>query len=162
MKSWQLNNRISEISGKLEDSVETETWIDFRCLSEPEKELFEEIREITDKYSPAVPPPDVIQKNSKLWYKGLEIFGRRATELFVEILPETFLCDELERRYFKLYFYNFMLDWQEAMQKVREMPEEKRLTLIAERRQMDLLDFVFRLPRTPLKTKQEEAVNNEA
>jgi hypothetical protein len=54
-----------------------------------------------------MPTQDVIEKKAGLWNKGLEIFGRRATELFVETLPASFCCDKLETLYFKVYFYNF-------------------------------------------------------
>ena len=37
-----------------------------------------------DEYAPSSPPEDVKEKNADLWYKGLEIFARRATELFVD------------------------------------------------------------------------------
>ena len=63
--------------------------------------MLDRVQEIVDKYAPAVPPEDVLEKNADLWYKGLEIFGRRATELFVGVVPATFYCDELEEWYFK-------------------------------------------------------------
>jgi hypothetical protein len=94
-----------------------------------------------------------------LWNKGLEIFGRRATELFVEIVPASFCCDELEEWYFKLYFHNFMLDWLESVQELRKMPKEQHDALLCERREMGMLKAVFRLPRNKqqtLKTETEE------
>jgi hypothetical protein len=45
------------------------------------------------------PPKDVIEENADLWFKGLEIFGKKTTELFVEIVPASFCCDELEEWY---------------------------------------------------------------
>ena len=125
--------------------------MDFNCLSEPERQLLDRVQEIVDKYAPASPPQDVIEKNADLWYKGLEIFGRRAMELFVDVMPASICCDELEEWYFKIYFYNFWLDWLESIQKVREMPKEKRDALILERREMGLLDRVFRLIEAILK-----------
>jgi hypothetical protein len=111
-----------------------------------------------DKYAPASPPQDVIEKNADLWYKGLEIFGRRATELFVKVVPESFCCDELETWYFKVYFYNFWLDWMESIKQVRNMPKEKRDTLISERREMGLLDRVFRLQRSQPETIKKQKI----
>jgi hypothetical protein len=90
----------------------------------------------------------VIEKNADLWYKGLEIFGRRAMELFVEIMPASFCCDELESWYFKVYFYNFWLDWMESIKDLRTMPNDKRTMLLLERKEMGLLDKVFRLQRS--------------
>jgi hypothetical protein len=97
----------------MNDSVETETRIDINCLSEPERQLFNRIDEIIEEYKPANPPADVIEKDADLWNKGLEIFGRRTMELFVEVMPASLCCDELEEWYFKIYFYNFWLDWLE-------------------------------------------------
>jgi hypothetical protein len=102
MKTWQLNRRVNGLSEDLADSVKTETRIDFNCLSEPERQLLDRVQEIIDKYPPASPPRDVIDKNADLWNKGLEIFARRTLELFVEVMPPSLCCDELEKWYFKL------------------------------------------------------------
>jgi hypothetical protein len=156
LKPWQLNRRVNSLSQDLTDSVKTETRIDFNCLTEPERELFNKIQEIMDKYAPGSPPQDVIAKNSDLWNKGLEIFGRRATELFVEVMPASLCCDELEEWYFKLYFYNFWLDWMESIKQLGKMPKEKRDALLCERREMGLLDVVFRIPRSQPETSKEK------
>jgi len=147
LKPWQLNRKVQGLSGKLYDSAKTETRLDYNCFSEPERKLLDKVQEIVDEYAPASPPKDVIEKNADLWYKGLEIFGRRSMELFVELMPASFCCDELEEWYFKLYFYNFWLDWMESIQKLRNMPKEQREALLCERREMGLLDVVFRIPR---------------
>jgi hypothetical protein len=156
LKPWQLNRRLNSLSENLADPVKTETRIDFNCLSEPERQLLDKVQEIIDKYAPGRPPQDVIEKNADLWYKGLEIFGRRALELFVEVVPESFCCDELETWYFKVYFYNFWLDWFESVEKVRKMPKEQRETLLLERREMGMLDRVFRLHRSLPETKKQK------
>jgi hypothetical protein len=110
LKPWQINRKIKGLSSRINVSVKTETRIDINCFSEPERRLLDKVQEIVDKYAPSGPPKDVIEKNADLWYKDLEIFGKRATELFVEIAPASFCCDELETWYFKVYFYNFWLD----------------------------------------------------
>ncbi|MGD0405457.1 MAG: hypothetical protein ABSB10_02230 [Candidatus Bathyarchaeia archaeon] len=158
MKSWQLDRKVKGLSGKLDDSAKTETRLDYNCFSEPERKLLDKVQEIVDEYAPASPPQDVIEKNADLWYKGLEIFGRRTTELFVEIMPASLCCDELEEWYFKIYFYNFLYDWLESVQKVREMPKEKREALILERREMGLLDRVFRLHRSQPETTKNQKI----
>ena len=149
MKPWQLNKRVNNLASQLADSSKTDTTIDWSCLSEPERELLTKVDEIIKQYAPAKPPQDIIEKYADLWYKGLEIFGRRATELFVEMVPASFCCDELEEWYFKIYFHNFTLDWLEQVGQLREMPKEKRDALLLERREMGLLDRVFRLKRYP-------------
>ena len=158
MKPWQLNKKVADLSDKLVDSIKTETRFDFNCLTEPERLLFERVQEITDKYAPASPPDDVIEKNADLWYKGLEIFARHAMDLFVNVMPATLCCDELEEWYFKLYLYNFWLDWMESIQKLREMPKERYDALLCERREMGLLARVFRIHRTPLKRSTKQTV----
>jgi hypothetical protein len=110
LNPWQLNKRVNVLSQNLTDTAKSETRIDSNCLTEPERVLFEKVQEIIGKYAPAIPPQDVIEKNADLWYKGLEIFGRRAIELFVEVMPATLCCDELETWYFKMYFHNFLLE----------------------------------------------------
>jgi hypothetical protein len=76
----------------------------------------------SQRHAPASPPKDVIEKNAYLWNKGLEIFARRAVELFVDVMPASLCCDELEEWYFKMYFHNFLLDWIESVQKVHLLP----------------------------------------
>lgn len=136
------------MSDKLGDSAKIETRFDFNCLTEPERRLFDRVQEIVDKYAPASPPDDVIEKNADLWHKGLEIFAMRAMDLFVNVMPRTLCCDELEEWYFKVYLYNFWLDWMESIQKLREMPKERREGLLCERREMGMLDKVFRISRS--------------
>jgi hypothetical protein len=157
LKPWQLSKRVNNLASQLADSPKTDTNIDWSCLSEPERELLTKVDEIIKQYAPTKPPKDVIEKYADLWYKGLEIFGRRATELFVEIVPASFCCDELEEWYFKIYFHNFMLNWLESVEQVRKMPKEQHDTLLCERREMGLLDKVFRLHRNQPQTSQTES-----
>jgi len=156
LKPWQLNKRVNKLSSQLTDSPKTDTAIDWNCLSEPERQLLTKVDEIIKEYAPGQPPKDLIEKNADLWYKGLEIFGRRATELFVEVIPETMCCDELEKWYFNVYFYNFWLDWMESVKVLREMPKERYNELLCERREMGLLDKVFRLPRNQPATSEKK------
>ncbi len=148
MKSWELNRKVNSLSQGITDPAKNETRIDITCLSEPERQLFNRIDEIVEKYKPANPPNDVIEKNADLWNKGLEIFCRRATELFVEVVPASLCCDEFEEWYFKIYFYNFWLDWIESVKELREMPKERYNELFAERKEMGMLDVVFRFPKS--------------
>ena len=155
MKPCQLSKRVQNLSEELVDFVKTGTRIDWNCLSEPERQLFSKVQEIIGKYAPASPPQDVIAKNADLWNKGLEIFGKRAMELFVDVMPASLCCDELEEWYFKLYLYNFWLDWLESIKELRNMPKEQRIALLLERREMGLLDRVFRLKRYPPPTQNQ-------
>jgi hypothetical protein len=152
LKPWQINRKVGNLTRELDDSAKSETRIDFNCFTEPERKLFDRVQEIVDKYAPGSPPQDVIVKNADLWNKGLEIFARRTLELFVEVMPASLCCDELEKWYFKLYFYNFWLDWLESIQQLHKMPKERREALVSERREMGLLDVVFRITRSQPET----------
>ena len=158
MKPWQLNRKVKGLSNRIDNSVKTETKIDINCFSEPERRLLDRVQAIVAKYAPGIPPQDVIEKNADLWNKGLEIFGRRAMELFVDVMPASLCCDELEEWYFKIYFYNFLFDWIESVEQVRKMPKEKRDALILERREMGLLDRVFRLHRSQPETTKKQKI----
>lgn len=147
MKSWLLNKRVNCLSEKIDNSIKTDTRLDFSSFSEAEQRLFCSINSITEKYASSLPPKDVLNKNIKLWNKGLEILGRRITELFVDSIPTLLLCDDLERWYFKLYYYNFWLDWKEKIKSVREMPEEQRNLVISDYRESGVFDMVFRFSK---------------
>jgi hypothetical protein len=159
LKPWQLNKRLQGLSSHLADSAKTETRIDWTCLTSAEQQLFEKVDEVVDAYAPKMPPQDVIEKNADLWYKGLEIIGKRTTEMFVKTVPAAFCCDELEQWYFQVYFYNFMLDWTEQIEELRKMPRDRYYELLRERREMGLLDRVFKIPK---EKSQKIAVDKEA
>jgi hypothetical protein len=161
LKPWQLNRRVNSLSKQLADPVETETKIAFNSLSEPERQLFDKVQEIVDKYAPASPPQDVIDKYGDLWIKGLEIFGRRVTELFVDVVPASFCCDELEEWYFKLYFYNFGLDWKEKMKELREMPKEQHQELLLEYKELGVFERVFRFSKSQSEALKKNNNNEE-
>jgi hypothetical protein len=155
LKVWQLNRRVNSLSEELADPVKTEAKIDFNSLSEPERQLLKKVQEILDKYAPADPPQDIIDKYGDLWTKGLEIFLKRVTELFVDVVPASFCCDELEEWYFKLYFYNFCLDWTENTRKLREMSKDKHKELLLDYKKMGILDRVFRFPKSKPETSKQ-------
>ena len=161
MKPWQLNKRVDSLSENLADQPETQTRIDINCFSEPERKLIERIQEMIEKYAPGSPPEDVIEKNADLWYKGLEIFAKRVTELFVDVMPASICSDELEEWYFRLYFFNFQCDWMETVKQLRDMPKERYDALLAERREMGLLDGVFWIHRNQVETKEKQKVAEE-
>jgi hypothetical protein len=158
LKAWQINRKIKGLSNRIDDTVKTDTRIDLNCFSECERRLLDKVQETVDKYAPASPPQDVIEKNADLWYKGLEICGKRAVELFVEVVPASFCCDELETWYFKIYFYNFWLDWLESVEQVRKIPKEQKEALLSERREMGMLDRVFRLHRTQPESIEKQKI----
>jgi hypothetical protein len=156
VKAWRLSSRVNRLSEELADAVKTETRLDLSSFNEPERRLLDRVQEIVDRYAPALPPQDVLEKNAGLWCKGLEIFGRRVMELFVDVVPDTLLCDELEKWYFKLYCYNFLQDWREKVQELRRMPKERYDALLCEYREAGLLDRVFRFPKNKFESANEQ------
>lgn len=161
MKPWQLNRRVDSLSKQLADPTETQTKIAFNSLSEPERQLLDKVQEIIDKYAPAETPQDIIYKYRDLWVKSLEIFLRRVTELFVDVVPASFCCDELEEWYFKLHFYNFGLDWVDVMKKLREMPKEQHQALLLEYKEMGVFDKIFRFPKNRSESAERKVGESE-
>jgi hypothetical protein len=89
MKPWQLNKRVNNLSTQLADS----TKINNNRLELPKRtrtSTLNKVDEIIKQYAPAQPPKDVIEIRRSV-IQRLEIFGRRATELFIETVPASLL-----------------------------------------------------------------------
>lgn len=105
MKIVDLKRRI----GAVEESMETlrvkgTTRIDWNCLTSQERVLFEKVRELKEEYSPRYPPDDVLEKNHDLFIKGIELFLRRAIDLFQEATKAYCLVDADSEAFFDLVF----------------------------------------------------------
>jgi len=85
--AWKLN-RIAESMKGLE--TEGTTRIDWHCLTERERLLFDKITEIKERYWPQLPPDDVLKENHELFVKGIEIVARRTIDLFKEVMETAF------------------------------------------------------------------------
>ncbi len=68
-------------------------------------------------------------------------------ELFVDTIPNTLCCDELETWFFKLYFYNFLAEFADCYKQVSEWPSEDREEFLKFLKETGGLDLFFRLPR---------------
>ena len=123
------------------------TRIDPACLSESEKHLFERVGEIIDEYSVAVPPDHVLEENMELFSKATEVIVRRAVELFSTVLPKAFGGGEVVEWYFKLHFYNFLVDWTECIANLGKWSEEDKREFLVDMKRDGMLDKVFRLHR---------------
>jgi hypothetical protein len=53
----------------------------------------------------------------------------------------------MESWYFKVYFYSFWLGWSERVEQGRKIPKEQREAFLCKRREMGMLDRVFRFSR---------------
>lgn len=111
MKISEIGKRVDGLEESLKTlRVEGNTRIDWNCFTFEEQTLFEHIRELKEKYAPYNPPDDVLEANHHLFLKGLEIFFRRALDLFQEATKAYCIIDEDDEAYFKFAF-NFRIFW---------------------------------------------------
>ena len=148
MRNWELKRRLGGLADRMkDDSVQNSTRIDPDCLSEGEKRLFARVDEIIDEYGGAVLPDHVLAENGELLWKAVEIVVRRAVDLFSTVMPEAFGGGEIVKWYFKLHFYNFLVDWTECVANLNKWSEEDRREFLVDMKRDGWLDKVFRLHR---------------
>ena len=146
MKSWRLNRRVDALSEKLKPAVSDIVRLDFDSFSEPEKQLFNRILEIQQKYG-SEPPADVIEANAEFIFKAREVIGWRVLELFMFVMKELLGGDEIEEWFFKLHFYNFFEDLKDCLANVRRWSEKDREEFLRDMKENDMGNIVFRIPR---------------
>jgi hypothetical protein len=120
--------------------------IDFDSFTEPEKQLFRKIWEITEKYGSS-PPADVLEANKECIFKAGEVISWRVLELFMFVMRELLEGDEIEEWYFKLHLYNFLSDLGECLQRVRKWSEKDREEFLSDMKRDNMINKVFRIPR---------------
>lgn len=148
MKMKGLDWKVKRLEEKMKDvSISGTTRIDPDCLSERERTLFNKVWEIRDKYSPSIPPDDVLAEHHELFSTAQELIIRRAIDLFVTVMPMSFGGDEIEEWFFKLHFYNFMEDLIDCLRNVRKWSEEDRAEFLRDMKGSDMMNRVFRFPR---------------
>ena len=159
MKPWQLDRKIGALAEKMKPVQSDVVRLDFDSFSEPEKQLFNKIWEIQEKYGSS-PPADVIEANKELTFKALEVIFRRVLELFLFTVPKAFCWDEIEEWYFKLHFYNFFKDLEECLERVRRWSAEDREEFLRDMKESGMIDKVFRIPHSSgtedLKTRKKK------
>lgn len=116
--------------------------LDIDSFPEPEKQLFNKVLEIQEKYGDS-PPADVMEENREFLSKACEVVSWRVTELFMFVMRMGFAGDEIEEWYFKLHFYNFFADLNECLQRVRKWSEKDRQDFLKH----NMMDGFFRIPR---------------
>lgn len=105
MKIVDLDRRIDAIEESMETlRVKGTTRIDWGCLTSKERALFEKVWELVEEYSPRYPPDDVLEENHDLFTKGIELFIRRAIDLFQEATKAYCLVDTDSEAFFDLVF----------------------------------------------------------
>jgi hypothetical protein len=147
LKPWQLNRRVGDLAGKLKPTESDGLRIDFESFPEQEKQLILKASELKETdFSPSL-PKEVLDENNKLLNKFFEVIARRVIDLFIETIPNTLCCDELEQWYFKLHFYNSLADFAECFKHVREWPDEEREEFLKNLKENGGTDRFFRFPR---------------
>jgi hypothetical protein len=149
LKAREVNRRINGLSEKFKDVSCGGIRIDFDSFPENEKQLLRKALLIGEEYGPN-PPKELLEENSEFFYKGLEVIARRVIDLFVETIPNTLLCDEVEQWYFKLHFYNFLADFGEVLKRVRNWPEKEKERFLRDMRETGMVDSYFRFRRGPM------------
>jgi len=136
------------LSDQLKDSSSECVRIDFDSFPEPEKLLLKKVWALHDEYASGEPPEQVVEENAELVFKACEVIVRRVVDLFVEVMPMALVCDEVEEWYFKQHFFNFLADWGECLQHVREWSDKEKEEFLNDMKQRDMMDKVFRIPRS--------------
>jgi hypothetical protein len=78
VRSLDIKRKLNAIAENLKDlQIRETTRIDWHCLTQRERLLFDKIREIQEEYSPQTPPDDVLEENHALFVKGIETMARR-------------------------------------------------------------------------------------
>lgn len=93
MKSLDMVRKLDHIAENMRDlQIKGTTRIDWNCLTERERLLFDRINEIKDEYG-SNPPDVVLQENQALFNKGIEILARRAIDLFRTVMTTLYVTD---------------------------------------------------------------------
>jgi len=96
VKIVDVARRLDAIAENLKDlQIKGTTRIDWNCLTERERLLFDRINEIKDEYG-SNPPDDVLQETHALFNKGVEILARRALDLFRTVMVTLYVTDVQE------------------------------------------------------------------
>ena len=92
MKTLDMTRRLDAIAETLKDlQIKDTTRIDWRCLTQGERLLFDKITEIKEEYWPQLPPDDVLEENHALFVKGTEIIMRRTMDLFQTVVKTSYM-----------------------------------------------------------------------
>lgn len=125
MKPSQLTKRIEELSEKLKPVPSEGIRIDFNSFTEPEQLVLLKNSELNDKYRYRWTREAVLE-NKDLILKGNHIIISRVVELFLFAMPRALMLDEVEQRFFKFNFNNFLESWIECQKNLRKWSKKDR------------------------------------
>jgi len=151
LNNTQLAKRIEELSAKLKPVPSEGIRIDFNSFTEPEQLVLLKNLELQDKYGSRW-PHEVIVANRELIVKANEIASKRATELFLFIMPRAFMLDEVEQYFFKMHFSIFLESLTVCLKNVKKWSEKDKA---------DFLRDIKGKDETDEEKKKEKAVHGE-
>jgi len=129
MKVVDMAQKLNAIAENMKDlQIEGTTRIDWNCLTERERLLFDRIREIQDEYKPYLPPDDVLKENHALFNKGIEILARRAVDLFRTFMTTLYVTNSHEDKLMD-FIFTTRLFWflHEVKRHAEQMRKEEEL-----------------------------------
>jgi hypothetical protein len=149
LKSWVIDRKLGGLQDKMQaEAHERVIVFDFeRTFTEGEKTLINRMREVLSKFE-VNSSADLFDENIKIILKVDEVFLNYAMFTLREIL----LCQfgnpnsEIDRWYFQLHFYNFLLDLTECLQRVHNWSEGDNEVFLKELED-GRKNKVYRLPR---------------
>ncbi len=154
MKPICLDRRLDVLSEKMGTVPFDIVRVDSDSFPENERQLIAKVSALElDDFSSNL-PREVVEENNRLMSKFFEVFARRIIDLFLEAVPTTLCCDEIERWYFKLHFYNFLADFTECHKRVRGWSSKDREDFLKMLKDSGGIDGFFRLPRINLELNE--------
>jgi hypothetical protein len=149
LKSWVLDRKLGGLQDKMKDeSHERVIVFDFeRTFTEGEKALINKTREVLCKFE-VNPSVDLFEENISLILKVDEVFLNYAWFTLREIL----LCQfgnpqsEIDKWFFNLHFYNFLMDLIECLHRVHNWSEGDNEMFLKDL-ESGMKNKVYRLPR---------------
>jgi hypothetical protein len=105
VKSLDITRKLDAIAENVKEfKIKGTTRIDWYCLTERERLLFDKVNEIKEEYWPHFPPDDVLEENHALFVKGIEIIVRRTIDLFQEVVKTLYLKTTRDDPFIDLIF----------------------------------------------------------
>jgi hypothetical protein len=149
LKSWVFDRKLGGLQDKMkEESHERVCVFDFEhTFTEGEKALINKTREALCKFE-ANPSVELFEENISLILKVDEVFLNYGWCTLREIL----LCQfgnphsEIDKWFFNLHFYNFVIDLIECLHRVHNWPEREN-EMFLEDLENGMKNKVYRLPR---------------
>jgi len=127
VRSLDMTRKLNTIAENMKDlQIKGTTRIDWHCLTEKERRLFERVIEIKDKYWPQLPPDDVLEEIHELFVKGIEIVVRRAIDLFQGVMKIVYHAED---DVFVDFIFSLRLYWflHEVERHIGQMRKEEEL-----------------------------------